>query len=88
MQQDAREHDRPAGRCAVEAAAEFRETEIASLIVLIQIDGHRKPTMGGARGGVVAMRSEVAADAGIVAGHDVTLDAGRLELEGAFDLRR
>ncbi|MCY1537445.1 hypothetical protein D9M68_729400 [compost metagenome] len=43
--------------------------------------------MGGALGGVVAVRAEVAAFLGVVAGHQVALHARGVELEGLVYLR-
>ena len=68
-------------------SAEFRKQQVAAVVILVEIDRHRKTPMLGAGIDIVAMAMKVAADLAVVAGHDIAIHAGSLELEEAFDRR-
>jgi hypothetical protein len=52
-----------------------------------QVDRDREPAVGRTSGRIVTMRLETAGGRGVVAGHDVPLDARGAELECLLNLR-
>src|ERR1700728_75834 len=75
-------------RRPINAAAEFREDQIAAVIVLIEIDRHGKAAMLRPGIDVVAMPVKVAAGGAVVTGYNVAIHPRRPELEEAFEGRQ
>src|SRR5689334_7819549 len=88
MQYRAGKDDGRAGRRLISSGTELGKDQLAALILIgIEVERYRKPAMSRSLGRVVAMRREMAALVGAVAGDNVSLHAGGMELEGFGDFR-
>jgi hypothetical protein len=88
MQKGTGEHNGTARWWAVGLSPEFRESQTPSLeFARIENNRNRKSPVGRSLRGVIAMGAKVSAGGPVVAGHNMTLNAGGAELKGLLHLR-
>ncbi|GLR97787.1 hypothetical protein GCM10007858_54290 [Bradyrhizobium liaoningense] len=68
--------------------AKFRETKIATFIIVVQVYRYRKAAVSDHRCCVVAVRPKVTSGRRVVAAYEVSFDARSVELKGAIDNRQ